>query len=260
MTPKEFYLDTPLYTKIVISIEEAKEIVSSGWVDSFDGYNPLLKGETTFFLNYSQFDGGYNSPNFQIFTATLRCRRTDRQFYFLISYNKTKEELQKIGQLPSVADFHISEIKKFDKVISKEKQKEFTKAIGLAANGVGIGSFVYLRRIFEDLIDEAHNEFKKADGYDAEAFGRKRMGEKIDLMKDHLPEFLVENKEIYGVLSKGIHELEEQECLAYFDVMRVGIELILEDKLEKYQKQQKREEAKKKIAEAAQKINSKKTS
>ena len=39
--------------------------------------------------------------------------------------------------------------------------REFTKAIGLAANGVGIGSFVYLRRIFENLVFQAFDEAKK---------------------------------------------------------------------------------------------------
>ena len=40
-------------------------------------------------------------------------------------------------------------IKQYDKELRKPDLKEFTRAIGLAANGVGIGSFVYLRRIFE---------------------------------------------------------------------------------------------------------------
>jgi hypothetical protein len=48
----------------------------------------------------------------------------------------------KVGQYPSIANLHISRFKDFTKVISKEKIKEVTRGIGLAANGVGIGSFV----------------------------------------------------------------------------------------------------------------------
>jgi hypothetical protein len=37
---------------------------------------------------------------------------------------------------------------------------------------------------------------------------------------------------MYGILSKGIHDLSEEECLAHFEVLRNGIELILDQKLE----------------------------
>src|SRR5699024_675010 len=106
--------------------------------------------------------------------------------------------IYKIGQFPSIADLHISQVKKYDKVLSKEKIKEFTRAIGLAANSVGIGSFVYLRRIFEYLIEEAHIEAKEEEGdWDEDQFQINRMSEKISQLHHHLPEFLVENKDLY---------------------------------------------------------------
>ncbi len=52
---------------------------------------------------------------------------------------------------------------------------------------------------------------------------------KINLAKDKLPNFLVENKKIYSVLSKGIHELDENECKEYFPILRSGIEIILDE-------------------------------
>ena len=155
----------------------------------------------------------------------------------------------KIGQYPSIADFHIYEIKQYDKLLSKDVLKEFTKAIGLAANGVGIGSFVYLRRIFENLILESFEEAKQEGKVEEETFSRSRMDEKIELLEDYLPSFLVENKSIYSILSKGIHELDENTCLEYFETMKLGIEIILDQKLEKKKQKEKEEEAKKRIAQ-----------
>ena len=37
---------------------------------------------------------------------------------------------------------------------------------------------------------------------------------------------------LYSLTSKGLHERSEEECLEYFPVIRVGIELILEQTIE----------------------------
>ena len=82
------------------------------------------------------------------------------------------------------------------------------------------------------------------------------MDEKIGLLKDYLPSFLVENKSIYSILSKGIHELDENTCLEYFETMKLGIEIILDQKLEKKKQKDKEEEAKKRIAQLNGKLKS----
>jgi len=68
------------------------------------------------------------------------------------------------------------------------------------------------------------------------------------LLKAELPEFLVENRKLYGILSKGIHSLTEEECLEYFDVVKAGIELILDEKVDHLKKQRKIDDAKHKLA------------
>jgi NAD(P)H-flavin reductase len=141
--------------------------------------------------------------------------------------------------------------------LEREKIKELTKAVGLVANGIGIGSFVYLRRVFESLIEEAHNEAKVDSGWDEAQYQKNRMVEKIEQLKNHLPDFLVKNKGMYGILSVGIHELEENECLKHFDAVKVGIELILDEKLEKRNKAKKIEEAQNRIQVITQSITKK---
>src|SRR5690606_6973283 len=119
--------------------------------------------------------------------------------------------LTKIGQSPPMIDFHLSQIKRYKKLLSNEMQKEFVRAIGLVSHGVGIGSFVYLRRIFENLIQQAHQIASENVNWDETQYNESRLSDKIELLKNYLPEFLVENKVLYGIMSKGIHELSEKE-------------------------------------------------
>jgi hypothetical protein len=259
MNPLEhynFYFEVPLYQKIQITAENQQEfyhlMVYNG---NIDAYNPNIKENTTYSISPGQKNGWtYFSEYGKTEHTTLTCVRTKETIYIYVHYNKKKGIFQKIGQFPSIADFHISKIKLYDKVLGKESLKEFTRAIGLAANGVGIGSFVYLRRIFESLIEEAHTKAKSESGWNEEAYRKERMAEKIELLKNHLPEFLVENKTLYSILSVGIHALTEQDCLAYFETVRVGIELILDEKLEHYAKKVKIEEAKKRIVNLTGKL------
>ncbi|WP_122268899.1 hypothetical protein [Pseudomonas syringae group genomosp. 3] len=99
------------------------------------------------------------------------------------------------------------------------------------AHGVGVGSFVYLRRIFEHLVDAAYQIAKSDNGWDDEAYRNGRMAERIQLLEGDLPEFLVENRSMYKILSQGVHELTENECLAAVPVVKMGIELVLDEKL-----------------------------
>jgi hypothetical protein len=166
------------------------------------------------------------------------CARNNSHFIsFMFTVHESK--ICKTGQYPSTADFEIKDADKYDKILSKEKLKEFKRAIGLYSHGVGIGSFTYLRRIFEDQIYEAYDHSEVKNQVDQNRFNSLRFDEKIEKLRGDLPDFLVQNKSIYGILSKGIHELTEDDCLRYFDPVKVGIELILEEKLEKYVKQMK---------------------
>lgn len=269
LEPKTFYFNLPLYTVINISDDNQDEFVElMDYNETVNEYNPNLRENTTYRIRTlvdlksrvprlleGQTYGIIYDNHGRFDYSVITCLRTNEVFYVFYYFDLEKRELMKIGQYPSIADLHISQIKSYDKVLSPKKLKEFTRAIGLAANGVGIGSFVYLRRIFEGLIDEAYTIAMKENSLDVSNYNDIRMDEKIVLLKGYLPEFLFENRALYGILSTGIHELAEQECLAYFDIVKSGIELILDEKLEKYIKKKKIEEAKKKINFATSQIN-----
>jgi len=150
----------------------------------------------------------------------------------LVSYRVKGTTIQKIGQYPSLASFQFPEYAAIQKELEPQDRKEFGTALGLYSHGVGAGSFVYLRRIFERLVHKRFDQVKVDEGWNDDAFPN-RMDEKIEFLKDHLPEFLVGNTGIYSILSKGIHELEEDICLAGFPVLRDGISEILQEDIER---------------------------
>tara|TARA_R110002051_G_scaffold323597_1_gene417754 strand:+ start:2961 stop:3797 length:837 start_codon:yes stop_codon:yes gene_type:complete len=271
----DFYLKAPLYAKIEVNPENFKEFIYMLQVPTkFDGYNPLHKTATTF-KTQDLYPGKYENGNLDsflnsggIYKTSLRCLRYESVFTFFGKYIPTTEPDEdgdhfnvpktgtfiKIGQDVSLMEFESWKVKSYRKVLPEEKQKELIRAIGLASHGVGIGSFVYLRRIFEDLIEEAHLVAKTKENWNEEEYLKFKMADKIDSLKEHLPDFLVRNKAIYSILSKGIHELSEQLCLTYFDTILLGIERILEGKLELIKRKKRDEDAEKKIADLKSKL------
>lgn len=135
--------------------------------------------------------------------------------------------IKKIGQYPSVADLSFPELKEYDKILSKEDMKEFRRAIGLFAQGIGVGSFVYLRRIFERIIDKAKEKAINDKMLDEKTYKDAHVDQRIKMLSNYLPKTLVESTNFYGIVSKGIHELSEEECILYFPVLRDFIFMIL---------------------------------
>jgi hypothetical protein len=174
----------------------------------------------------------------RVFQSAFSCTR-DAQHMLFFFFRLRKDRIAKVGQSPSLADLHLPESRKYRKLLGDERFREQVKAIGLHAHGVGIGAFVYLRRVFEDLISTAHQDARKAPGWDQGSFGRCRMDEKIFALKERLPGFLVENRGIYSILSRGVHDLSEQDCLDFFEPVRAGIELILDEKLGQLERDEK---------------------
>ena len=110
--------------------------------------------------------------------------------------------------------------------MTKEDEKELKRAIGLFASGIGVGSFVYLRRIFERIIATASQKAIEDEKIDKKEFDQAHVDEKIKKLKEYLPKSLVNNPTFYGIISKGIHELSEEECLEFFPVMQSFIMMI----------------------------------
>lgn len=203
---------------------------SNGSVE-MDGHNPLVSSSGMYGTSSAS-----SVPSFfdhsKIIELNFICARSDdHRLSFIIEVNG--ETAQKVGQLPSIADLAIPKLKKYQKLLGRERHQELTKGVGLFAHGVGIGSFVYLRRIVESLVAEA--AIKAVEGGEpAKGLTEMpidRMLDRIKRLRDYLPQFLVDNAKLYGTLSDGIHNLTEEKCLTAFPAVRLAIEMILDEKL-----------------------------
>lgn len=241
-TAEVFYMNHPLYEEIPYSRDNIDELTGMLFINQLnDVHCPDCKNNSLFRIDgqdstgyYHDWYAGINRYYKRVFVC-LRNKSHTLTFFFRIDNFK----VQKVGQHPSMADLNTYDVKKYSTVLDKQQYSDLRKAIGLASHGIGIGSFVYIRRIFEDLVEKAREYAEIKEELNIEEYKSCRMAEKIKMLEKHLPPFLVEHRKIYGILSKGVHELTEEECLKSFNVVKVGIEIILDEHLEEKARQAK---------------------
>ena len=253
-TGEEFFLETPLYTSADASLETIKIIFGSAFRGTLkmDGHCPECSQPTTFTAETVYNSPGQLSQNLinygltGIYQFTFACARVGaHKLQFFVEFDKGSA--QKMGQLPSLADIANDESKVYRSVLEKEDSAELHMAIGLAAHAVGIGSYVYLRRIFERLITRRFDEVKSREGWTDEEFTALRMVERVRKLKNDLPPFLVENAEIYSILSVGIHALDEDTCRQQFGILKESIVMILDEDRQRKEKREREKLLKKAI-------------
>jgi hypothetical protein len=174
------------------------------------------------------FEGGQ-------FALHIGCsRRPEHHYSYFFHYDEMEAVLIKIGQIPSLEDVAGVDIERYRKILGKDFA-ELRRATGLFAHGIGIGAFVYLRRIFENLIEDARLAADPNDERKGAFIGLK-MADRIKELSAHLPSAVVKYKDAYGILSKGLHELTEADCKKYFPVVRAAIIAMLEQRYEAEEK------------------------
>ncbi|GAB2792493.1 hypothetical protein GCM10027275_41780 [Rhabdobacter roseus] len=266
--PYKFYFEESIYKEYSYTEENLEELYKliyfSGKVDS---YCPYCKKESIF-KAYPKFPEAKDQSQFSYsknllgsfekfkeekdishfhnseFTISFKCERIEYSDHIIRFYIKfitedyIKYKFFKIGQYPTLAELKDYKTQPYKKVLGNVKYSELNKGIGLASHGIGIGSFVYFRRIFEHLIFESYEANKEIMDASIEKgdFTRLSMDKKISFLKPFLPKFLFDNKDIYGILSTGIHKLEEKKCLELYPTIELGIKLILEEKLAEIKK------------------------
>lgn len=259
-SPTKFLIERPLYSKMKFDPENEEHVKQIREILSFkgpiDAYCPECKKETTY-RSFRASGGGAGHAPLPVtqqkgiindtYWVELACSR-DHAHKLLFAIKTYNGNVQKIGQYPSIQDMSEQHLSRYKSVLSPSHFIELKTAVSLSAHGIGIGSFVYLRRIFENLVEEAHEIKKITSGWDESTYRKSKMSEKIELLKDALPDFLVANRGLYSVMSKGLHELTEKECIEIFPVIKTGIELILDEHLSTKQKDAKIKEASVSIA------------
>src|SRR6266536_3731273 len=233
LTAQKFFVDVPLYEAIERDAhyglyEEA--ILGNGTIDAYCvGCRAASvfriagpdRNERNRYAAQAQagisnaFPTGYVSRE-------LRCQR-DLHHVMIFLFLVTDKVLKKVGQNPSAADLQKPELQKYRPILGDDRFRELIRAVGLAAHGVGIGAFVYLRRIFEALVEEAHVDARTNADWDEKAYVDGRVPDRIKMLGTRLPTFLADNAQLYGIMSKGVHDLTEDECLQHYDAAFYGM-------------------------------------
>ena len=168
---------------------------------------------------------------------TLYCAKCGEPHYYSLLFKGNT--VTKIGQYPSFAKISAHDLKKYKNMISKY-YPELTKSVNAYSQGMGVAAFVYLRRILEHLIETKYN------GDPSWKFIDKL--KEVEKTEQIIPSELSEIKEqIYSILSKGVHEYEEDECIQLYIAVKFVVEQILDLELEKKTRSTKAKEAMKAI-------------
>jgi hypothetical protein len=235
---RKLLIDSPLYATVEAdedTIERIDNILDSSLPLEFDLYC-VTCGQTTPWtirqFQHSRTGGGssmrYTSqdpvPTIRVVNAV--CLRK-QHFYTYILYRKNLL-IQKIGQKPSMADIAHGELKVIPGINSDDRQ-ELGRALGLFAHDTPLGAFVYLRRVFERMINRSHENFKEANGRSVENWNKLRMGERVRALGDALPGDVASSSGVFGLLSKSLHELSDQDAETLFPLVKAVIFQMLGD-------------------------------
>lgn len=189
-----------------------------------------------------------------IFYKTFRCS-SDPLHILVFGFLREGGNIIKIAEYPSKFDLSKNKLNKYDKVLSNTPMKDLKQALQLQSYGYAIASFVHYRRIFEFIIGDTYRK-NETDEHKLEEFKTKRMNEKVELVKDNIASYLYQSaNNLYGILSKGIHQLEEKECNEYLSVIGDFVIYSLDEMLEQKQKEDRKRKIENNLKNIASKIS-----
>ena len=185
---------------------------------------------------YSSFDG------YSLETILYTCKNCNQsQKIFTIKYKQSELEkdakfipgtIIKLGEYPPFGD---SIPAKVMTLVGKERDF-FLKGRRCENQSLGIGAYAYYRRIVENqkdkLIDEIIKVCKKLGKQESliedleKAKNETQFSKAVDSIKEELPTSLyIEGqnplKLLHKAVSKGIHNMTDEECLQYAESIRI---------------------------------------
>ncbi|SEL80835.1 hypothetical protein SAMN05518856_1196 [Paenibacillus sp. OK003] len=253
LEPSPIELDQKLSDRVLYSIRE----------DQIDYYDEDNKYALISMLN--RIDVLMKKSQNQIFIKIVRCTHNlEHEFMFFyqiklkVKQDKYKLEFQKIGQTPSMSDFAERNINEYEKIMKDYNCfDDFVMATHMNGSGAGVAAYTYLRRVFEKVIYQVFADKQAVLEMSDKEFRDKHMNEKINLLKDKLPEFLTDNNsKIYKLLSTGIHGLSEKQASAMFPVLQSAILIIFRQKKAKIDEDIEEKETKNALSNFMTKIKS----
>lgn len=226
----------PLYTKItgtpeyILAVSSALEGKTPV---NYDNYCPICEMVTPWtFRKFNVRNSGGGSGlvggvarHVQEYLPNIRAVNTvclRQQHFHTYIFHVGDEQIQKIGQRPSMADIAFGELKSIPGIL-KDDRRELGRALGLFAHDTPLGAFVYLRRVFERMIVRASERYTEKNGSLPEKWSELRMGDRIAALSAELPSVVQSNYAVWGLLSKGIHELSDEDAENLFPLLKAVI-------------------------------------
>lgn len=202
------------------------------------------------------------NSHFILYYVCASCRVFER--VFILRVGKGLNKIFKIGQYPP---WDISISKDLEKIMEKFS-KYYKKGLICEFQSYGIGANAYFRRIVEELIDDllgripdlmSGEEKIKYEEALEESRKTKNAQDKIALVKDLLPPILIPErynplKTLYEILSVGIHELTDEECLENAQIIRDILNFLVGSILRRKKEQQEFSEGMKKLLDKKKKL------
>lgn len=240
------FVNSRLYAEYVITNDQEYELLNDSLMGgtSFDYYCVHCRSVSTFkFEEWAHIDNQdfrEEQNTHRKFERVARCC-WDYEHYYTFYLKIHSDIVSETGQFHSYANICMSDTIQYCFLLDDEKYSELTKAIELGSQGVGIGSFVYLRRVLAYLLESGlleENIKNTITTYDHQTFSKLSVKDKQGILSNLLPSLFDENKAIFSMLNSDIHELVEDECLEMFPIMKIIIELLLDQKLKKRKTEQ----------------------
>lgn len=261
------FLDAGLYGSIDIRPEEIEGLLLGiGKIEGYCSYcekndRPFHYDEAiplSWFYDASRFyhQSGSDYSTYarlrNVYSKTFVCQFNEQHIVTVI-LRRDKNNLQKIGQYPSHHDM-AGNLKLYEKELGNNL---LSKAEGLFSHGLGIGAFVYLRRVLEQLIVEA---YKEQNGKEPDKdFNARPFSQRVKELEHLFEDFSASVKgTLYSLLSEGVHSLDEDTCKKQYPLLKEVIIQILDERKEKKSKEQRRARLQIELDKANQAVRSSK--
>lgn len=207
-----------------------------GWCENCQSIKPFHN------INQNNVIGDFDEDlivdTFKVIFKCVSCL-TDKKSYFVAvrKYEANILEVAKIGEFPQKG---LPKNKQLSKFFSEDKA-DYNKAVVCLANGYGAGAFVYFRRIVEKNIDHLLDMIKDTVVKDSalavkisELKNTSPMSDKITIANHALPDHLKPQGfnplgQIYGLLSDGVHTLEDEQCLVKASDLQACLEYLISE-------------------------------
>ena len=223
---KEFLENIPLY--VWREFEKPANLISL-WIREIDAFCEKCE-QSRPFQDLRPRGGEYGTTIQYLKTGTshleftcVSCKKSKRRYHVEQIIDGETIQLQKYGELPKKQLERNPVLQQF----LKDDLENYEKAVVCLSNGYGVAAFAYFRRIVEnninkllDLVQEDAQSSSANTELTELAKLRKNspISGKIKIANHALPEYLNPSGQnplgrLYKVLSEGVHEFSEEECL-----------------------------------------------